>query len=141
MKEDNKVKKTVTRAPKKAVKTKEVKTSKVDAKESKETLLEAKKPVKKQSTRRIVKKQKEEIEIVKKSVEFSLLEVIVIVLITGLVVSVASGLIVYNNYDKINVTNTVNPAELDEFYENYNKIINNYYFRSKKWKKERKNLN
>lgn len=126
MKEDNKVKKTVTRAPKKAVKTKEVKTSKVDAKESKETLLEAKKPVKKQSTRRIVKKQKEEIEIVKKSVEFSLLEVIVIVLITGLVVSVASGLIVYNNYDKINVTNTINPAELDEFYENYNKIINNY---------------
>ena len=39
---------------------------------------------------------------IKKSVEFNLVEVIVIILITGIVVSVASGLLVFKNYDKLN---------------------------------------
>ena len=38
---------------------------------------------------------------IKKSVEFNLVEVIFIILITGIVVSVASGLIVFKNYDKL----------------------------------------
>ena len=123
MKEENKTKKTTTRAPRASVKFKKIETKEKDVKETK-----VKEPVaKKTVTRKPVKKQKEEIEIVKKSVEFNLLEVIVIVLITGLVVSVASGLIVYNNYDKFNVNpTTVEVGELDEFYDNYNKIINNY---------------
>ena len=78
--------------------------------------------------KRTVKKSelKEEIEIVKKSADFSLIEVIVIVLITGIVVSIASGLIVYNNYDKLNEKVVISNDELSEVYEHYNKIINNY---------------
>ena len=85
-------------------------------------------PEEAKTTRRTIRRktQKEEIEIVKKGVEFSLIEVIVIVLITGIVVSIASGLIVYNNYDKLNFSPIVNKGELDEFYDNYKKIINNY---------------
>ena len=71
-------------------------------------------------------KIEEESQIVKKSADFSLIEVIVIVLITGIVVSVASGLIVYNNYDKLNQTVAVDKSDFVEFYDNYNKIINNY---------------
>ena len=80
------------------------------------------------TTRRTVRRkpQKEEIEIVKRGVNFSLIEVIVIVLITGIVVSITSGLIVYNNYDKLNFSPIVSRGELDEFYDNYKKIINNY---------------
>ena len=73
--------------------------------------------------------KEENIEIVKKSVEFSLIEVIIIVLITGIVVSVASGVIVYNNYDKLNKNQIIESNyndELQDFYNNYNKIINNY---------------
>lgn len=82
----------------------------------------------KKTTRRRTKKQtvEEEIQIVKKTADFSLIEVIVIVLITGIVVSVASGLIVYNNYDKLNEKVVVEKDEFAEFYENYNKILNNY---------------
>ena len=55
---------------------------------------------KKTVRKRTVKKEetKEEIQIVKKSADFSLVEVIVIILITGIVVSIASGLIDKNNY-------------------------------------------
>ena len=61
---------------------------------------------------------------------FNLLEVIIIILITGVVVSIISGLIVYNNYSKIknleNTNKTITQSELDEFTDNYNIIINNY---------------
>ena len=63
-----------------------------------------------------------------KTVNFNLLEVIVIILITGITVCIASGLIVYNNYDKLALPNKVeSPSdELNEFVENYNNIVNNY---------------
>ena len=112
MKEE-KTKKKTTRTTKKAT---------VEKKETKKTVTRTprrtikKKPVKKEET----------IEIVEKSVEFSLIEVIIIVLITGVAVSVASGIIVYNNYDKLNYGTITYNDELDEFVDNYNKIINNY---------------
>ena len=64
------------------------------------------------------------------NVNFNLLEVIIIVLITGVIVSIISGLIVYNNYSKFktasDANDTIAPQDLDEFIENYNLIINNY---------------
>jgi len=78
---------------------------------------------------RVTKKkiEEKEPEMIKSSIEFSLIEVIFIVLITGIAVSVASGILVYNNYDKLNnqIIPTGNP-ELSEFVDNYNKILNNY---------------
>lgn len=63
-----------------------------------------------------------------KSINFSLIEVIVIIVITGLVVSVCSGLIVYNNYDKIFKTSGDNSSstDLSDFIESYNHIVNSY---------------
>lgn len=70
------------------------------------------------------KNSKDEIQ---DNLDFNLLEVVIIVLITGIVVSVVSGLIVFNNYDKIVKNNNEKTnAELSEFIENYNKIVNNY---------------
>ena len=67
------------------------------------------------------------------NVSFNLLEVIIIILITGVVVSIISGLIVYNNYNKIKYiedlskeNDTINQKELDEFTENYNLILNEF---------------
>ena len=83
--------------------------------------------VKKTVRRKPIKKEVEEdIKVVKNSVAFSLTEVIIIVLITGIVVSIASGLIVYNNYDKLNNTSIVPKSEFDEFYKHYNKILDGY---------------
>ena len=126
--EETKKKKTVTR--KKTSSEKEASAKKTTAETTiKKKIEEKEKEVKKVTRKKPIKKEtkkSEDIEIVKKSVEFSLMEVIVIVLITGLVVSVASGIIVYNNYDKLNLSSVSNNAELDEFYENYNKIVNKY---------------
>lgn len=70
------------------------------------------------------KKENDEIQ---DNLDFNLLEVVIIVLITGIVVSVVSGLIVFNNYDKIVKNNAERTnAELSEFIENYNKIVDNY---------------
>ena len=83
--------------------------------------------VKRTVRRKPAKKEvEEEIKVVKNSVAFSLIEVIVIVLITGIVVSVASGLIVYNNYDKLNNISIVPKSDFDEFYKHYNKILEGY---------------
>lgn len=84
--------------------------------------------------RKTVKKAKKSIKIdssdeIKKNADFNLLEVVIIIVITGIVVSIASGLIVYNNYDKLNnigETNNLTSSNLKEFEDNYNKIINNY---------------
>lgn len=94
-------------------------------KEEKDNNIEEKKVTKKS----IIKKKKEnDIEVIDKTVEFSLTEVIIIILITGIVVSIASGLIVYNNYDRLSLKNdySISYGELDEFIKNYNKILNNY---------------
>ena len=89
----------------------------------KETIKEEKT---KTTRKKAVKKEPEEV-IVKSPVEFSLIEVIFIVLVTGIAVSIASGVLVYNNYDKINKqTITASSGEFVEFIENYNKILNNY---------------
>lgn len=61
-----------------------------------------------------------------KNVTFNLIEVIVIVLITGLVVSVGSGIIIYRNYNKNNNVTKVDDESLPEFVEVYNNIINSY---------------
>ena len=61
------------------------------------------------------------------NVNFSLLEVIIIILVTGIVVSLSTGLIVYNNYDKISKSKSDDTSsEIKEFTESYNHIINSY---------------
>jgi carboxyl-terminal processing protease len=65
--------------------------------------------------------------------DFNLLEVVIIVLITGIVVSIASGLIIYSNYDRLfkdkpsySGGETLDKEQKDVFEENYNKILNEY---------------
>lgn len=84
------------------------------------------KPVKKITKKRI--KKESDTVVVDKTISFSLTEVIVIIILTGLVVSIASGLIVYNNYDRLNPKDeeNTNYADIKEFVTNYNKIVNNY---------------
>lgn len=66
-------------------------------------------------------------EFINKNVNFSLLEVIIIILVTGIVVSLSTGLIVYNNYDKISKSKSNDTSsEIKEFTESYNHIINSY---------------
>ena len=66
-------------------------------------------------------------EFINKNVNFSLLEVIIIILVTGIVVSLSTGLIVYNNYDKISKSKSDDSSsEIKEFTESYNHIINSY---------------
>ena len=78
--------------------------------------------------RRVLRKPKD--EDITANATFNLLEVIIIILITGVVVSIISGLIVYNNYGQIrndkNANQTISAGELNEFVDNYNIIINNY---------------
>ena len=64
---------------------------------------------------------------VNKNVNFSLLEVIIIILVTGIVVSIAVGLIVYNNYDKISKNKSESySSEVKEFVDSYNHLIDSY---------------
>lgn len=64
---------------------------------------------------------------IKKSVEFNLVEVIVIILITGIVVSVASGLLVFKNYDKLSsVAPSDSTTNFSEFNKAYNHIVSSY---------------
>ena len=106
------------------------KTKKTTKKTAPKKVVEEKKKV---VRKKVVKEEKEHVvkesdmQVINNTVEFSLLEVIIIVLITGIVVSITSGLIVYNNYDKINVKEqTITDADYKEFVENYNLILNNY---------------
>lgn len=65
--------------------------------------------------------------IVKKSTDFNIIEVIIIILITGVVVGVSSGFIVYKNYDKIYISTSENAkGDLNEFVESYDHIVNSY---------------
>lgn len=62
-----------------------------------------------------------------KNVTFNLIEVIIIVLVTGIIVSVSSGIIIFRNYEKKSDTNTtIKNDKLKEFDEVYNNIINSY---------------
>ncbi len=63
----------------------------------------------------------------KRLASFSLLEVIVIVIMTALVVGVSSSVIVYKNYNKINSNYSEKEKEgLDKFVEAYNNILESY---------------
>ena len=86
------------------------------------------KPVKKVTRK---KKTSEEVKItettITKPLEFSLVEVIIIILITTALVSVASGIIVFKNYDKLTPLNDVlDNRSSNEIVENYNDILKNY---------------
>ena len=63
---------------------------------------------------------------IKKSAEFNLVEVIVIILITGIIVSVTSGLIVFKNYDKLSLVGGDSSSDISEFKKAYNHIVNSY---------------
>ena len=110
---------------KKTISTKEKKTDikKEETKkinnETKNIITEEKKePVKKE----VITEMKE-----RKSPNFSIVEVVVIIIITGLIVSVCSALIVYNNYDKFRINSTLTTKdEIDEFIDSYNHILNSY---------------
>ena len=75
---------------------------------------------------RKIKKEVIKTEDVKKSLEFSLTEVIIIILVTALLVSIVSGVIVFRNYDKISAKKVANNKESSEIIEHYNYIMNNY---------------
>jgi len=92
-----------------------------------------KQPVKKETKKVVDNKEntvvidKKESDMVSKNVSFNLLEVIIIIVITGVLVSIVSGFIVYKNYSRINIIKSNNSKdELSEFIENYNYIKNNY---------------
>lgn len=127
MKEDKNEKKGTTELKKEeVVKKKRINTieKKKNAKEIKPEVKEDKKAetkIKKNSP----KKSNKESET---TVSFNIVEVIVIIVITGLIVSVCSGLIVYNNYDKFisNGSSTKMDTDLNEFINSYNHILNSY---------------
>lgn len=102
----------------------------LDKKDTKNKKIEnTKKIVKKKIKKEQVKNEKQILdeEFINKNVNFSLLEVIIIILVTGIVVSLSTGLIVYNNYDKISKSkNDDTSSEIKEFTESYNHIINSY---------------
>lgn len=79
--------------------------------------------INKKEVKKEVKKAKAE----KPSVSFSLIEVIIITLMTAIVVSVCSGIIVYKNYDSIvkNYNNSYSTA-LSEFITTYDHIMESY---------------
>ena len=112
---------------------------KKEVKEEKKTDLKEETKAEKKKTSKIKSKvlktvkrhpKKAENDEITTNVNFNLLEVIIIILITGVIVSIISGLIVYNNYSKIkfnkDTNETIPPHDLDELIENYNIIINDY---------------
>ncbi len=99
---------------------------KKEKKEEKKTISKIKEKANKVVKKVSKKTNKDEITT---NATFNLLEVIIIILITGVVVSVISGLIVYNNYSKIKPheqNESISQGDLDEFIENYNLILNGY---------------
>lgn len=103
-----------------------------EEKEIKETSKKKKRTVRKKTvvSKKQIKNRNIDIEMTQdsesKASNFSLIEVIIIIIITGLVVSVGSGLIVYNNYDKFSKTRSTVGTDMKEFVESYNHILNSY---------------
>ena len=63
-----------------------------------------------------------------KRANFSLVEVIVITLITGILVATLTGIVVYNNYDKINKNDTtIKENEFEEIEKAYKQIMEEYF--------------
>ena len=73
-------------------------------------------------------------DMVTKNYDLNLFEVIIIIFITGVLVSIASGLIVYNYYDKLSYNENYIPSRdellsdnpLETLTNNYKYIVNNY---------------
>lgn len=73
-------------------------------------------------------------DMITKNYDLNLFEVIIIIFITGILVSVASGLIVYNYYDKLSNNDSYSPSKdklstdnpLETLKNNYKYIVNNY---------------
>ena len=83
----------------------------------------------KKTTKKALKKLDD--DIITRNYDFNLLEVVIIILITGVVVSIASGLIVYNNYSSLFDSSGTSNNEFTKdqfalFKENYNKILDTY---------------
>lgn len=109
----------------------------IEKEELKEPKTAVKKP-KKSVTKKISKITKKEPitienDVVTRNYDFNLLEVVIIVLITGVVVSIASGVIIYSNYDKLfkdkgsyKDEEVLDDTQKSLFEENYNKILNEY---------------
>ena len=68
-------------------------------------------------------------KIKKNKIKFSLLDVIIVVIISISLGSIIGASIIYNK-EKISITNV--PEELDEFVKTYNSINENYYKKVKK---------
>lgn len=62
----------------------------------------------------------------RKNISFNLIEVIVIVLITGIFVSIGSGVIIFKNLYDSGAKVTIKDKSLKEFEEVYNNILNSY---------------
>lgn len=66
-------------------------------------------------------------EDVKRNLEFNLVEVILIILVTSALVSIASGIVIFKNYDKLSSIKPISEITTsNEILDNYNMIINNY---------------
>lgn len=67
-------------------------------------------------------------DVIRKNVQFNLIEVVLLVLISSIFFGVFCGLLVYNNYDKISI-NKIHAGDnekFNEFIESYNNIIDSY---------------
>ena len=87
-----------------------------------------KEDVKKAVKRKAPIKKEEVVEsTITKSLEFNLTEVIIIILITTALVSIASGIIVFRNYDKLSPLNSVfDNKTSNEIIDTYNQIMDSY---------------
>lgn len=64
---------------------------------------------------------------IEKTVSFNLVEIIIIILMTGLVAGVSTGIIVYRNYNKTEINGTSHKTDyLNEFESAYYNILNSY---------------
>lgn len=89
------------------------------------------KKIKRTNTRKRIKAiQIEDDDIVTRNYDFNLLEVVIIILITGVVVSIASGFIVYNNYERLFEGKKEYDFDIDDqvdiFEDNFNRILDEY---------------
>ena len=89
------------------------------------------KKIKRTNTRKRIKAiQIEDDDIVTRNYDFNLLEVVIIILITGVIVSIASGFIVYSNYERLFEGKKEYDFDIDDqvdiFDDNFNRILDEY---------------
>ncbi len=98
-------------------------------KDNKKDDIKEKETVKKKRVKVKAKSIKEENSDSKRIINFSLVEMIVIVVIVSIVVGIASGYLVFKNYGFISKQTNIKTenTELNEFTKTYNEIIDKYY--------------